>query len=114
MELASPSRSLATLWISTEDFEVTVGLGEHFHTHFATYEPETDEMMYERAIRFVDDFIQEKLVLVIGMRDDRPGGSWIQLAHETSRVADWFVPSAPYDRLVVFSWNSTFDRETVG
>ena len=109
MELPSPSTRIGKLWISTGQ-GVVIGFGELYHTHFYTYEPETDSTVFDRAIRFVDDFIQERLVLVIGLHGERRGGSWVRTPDDAEIVPEWFAPSAKYDGLHVLSWKCTFDR----
>lgn len=112
LQLPSPSAVIANLWLSTEGEQVTVGLGELYHAHFATYPPATDAEMFVRALKFADDIVEEKLVLLTAMMGGLRGCSWVRLADETILIPDSFGLSQPtYNRVCVYSWKSTFDRE---
>jgi hypothetical protein len=51
--------------------ELTIGIGEYFHTHFSLYDYEDlpEEQQWQassdEAVRFIDDFISERIILSI-------------------------------------------------
>lgn len=109
-EVPCPSTRIGKLWISTEQ-GVIVGFGDLYHMHFYTYEPETDSAVFRRAVQFIDEFMQEQHVIVVGLVGERPGGSWVSPSAEAGTIPEWFRSSAPFDSLRIFSWNGSLDRD---
>lgn len=103
VEVPAPSAAVEKLWISTEDVRLTIGLGLDYHCRFDTYEPQTDESDFDRAIQFVDAVVQENLVLTVPIREVR-GPSWVQLSDGPLEMPTSTRTSAlQYDRLRTYS-----------
>ena len=96
------------LFITTSEWEISVGFGENFHTRFGTSgEPATDDF-YGDALRFLTAFVVESLVVAIAYQDKEWLGSWkIDLDHESLDE----VEVGPGETVKIRSWLGTFDRE---
>ena len=108
LEIAAPSAAFGSLWISTEYGEVTVGVGS-YHTHFATYEPATDQDAFRQATEFIGDLISERLVLALAMKGECYCCGWVQFPGSTIEAPASTLGVA--DRVVLRSWNASIDRE---
>ena len=96
------------LFITTSEWEVSVGFGENFHTRFGTSgEPSADDF-YEEALKFLTDFVAERLVVAIAYQDKEWLGSWkIDLDKESLEE----VEVGPGETVKIRSWLGNFDRE---
>jgi hypothetical protein len=96
------------LFITTSEWEIAVGFGENFHTRFGVGDA-TDGADYQaRAIGFIRDFVEERLVLVTAFEDDTWLGAW------TVPVGDDGVPAQerePGVTLRLRSWKGSWDRD---
>ena len=77
------------LYITTSEWEVSVGFGENFHTRFGTSGDSEKEKgqggvdFYAQAIAFIKDFVEEKCVLATAYQDREWLGAWkIDLSQE--------------------------------
>ena len=77
----NPETGAITVWLDGD--EVTVGIGEYFHTHFEAYLTEQAELTQTererraaaRAAAFIADFMADEIVLRIG-RGGRNAGTF--------------------------------------
>jgi len=64
------------VWLDGD--EITVGIGDYFHTHFDTYferdtpEDQAESQAVENALIFINDFLSEKIVLEISYSGLKP------------------------------------------
>ena len=111
VEVPAPSNDEINLWLSTQDGQITVGFGKYYHTHFVTYPPSNDATVFTRALQFVTDFLNEKMVLAVAMSGAQPGVSWTVQTGGEITYPDLHGTQLRHDRIGVFSWQSTHDRE---
>ena len=96
------------LFITTSEWEVSVGFGENFHTRFGTSGESTKGDFYEEALDFLAAFVEEKVVLAIAYQVTEWLGSWkINLADESLDE----VEVGPGETVKIRSWLGTYDRE---
>jgi hypothetical protein len=96
------------LFITTSEWEVSVGFGENFHTRFGVSGDDEAGDFHERALAFIRDFIEERVVLVTAYEGDTWLGAW------TVRVGPDGVPAQDAEEgvaLRVRSWKGTWDRD---
>lgn len=96
------------LFITTSEWEVSVGFGENFHTRFGVSGQNEAEDFHGRAIAFIRDFVDERLVLVTAFESDQWLGAW------TERTTADGVPDQEREDGVVLrirSWKGTWDRD---
>jgi len=96
------------LFITTSEWEVSVGFGENFHTRFGVSGQDQADDFHGRALCFIRDFVEEKLALVTAFEDDQWLGAW------TVRITDEGVPEQEREDGVVLrvrSWKGTWDRD---
>ena len=55
------------LFITTSEWEVSVGFGETFHTRFGPSGEESPGNFYDDAIAFLRDFTKERIVLALSL-----------------------------------------------
>lgn len=107
LEITAPSPSFGSLWISTEDGQVTVGAGP-YHAHFATYEPASDQDAFRQAMVFIGDLVAERMVLALAMKGDGYWCGWVQLPDSKVELPA-FMPSDA-DQIAYRSWKGSLDR----
>lgn len=102
------------LYITTSEWEISVGYGENFHTRFGTSgaaeegDAAAAKDFYHQAIAFISDFVDEHCVLATAYQDREWLGAWkIDLRHES--LDDLEVEPGVLVR--IRSWNGTHDRE---
>ena len=96
------------LFITTSEWEVSVGFGENFHTRFGTSGESNDGNFYDDAMAFIAGFVEEKVVVAIAYQEQEWLGSWkIDLARES--LDD--LEAGPGETVKVRSWLGTHDRE---
>ncbi|HOX25005.1 MAG TPA: hypothetical protein PLL30_04495 [Candidatus Krumholzibacteria bacterium] len=96
------------LFITTSEWEVSVGFGENFHARFGVNGQPGEDDFRRRALDFIREFVAESLVLVTASEGDQWLGAW------TVRVENGSVP--PQDKeagvtLRIRSWKGTWDRD---
>lgn len=75
------------IWLDGD--EITLGIGEHFHTHFSTYyfnsdDPiENERQAVREAITFIRDVLADKVVVYIS---SRIAGSYYRGSHGASSL----------------------------
>lgn len=98
------------LFITTSEWEVSVGFGENFHTRFGVSDNDESNDFHDRAIAFIRDFVEERLVLLTAYQEGEWLGAW------TERLTDDGIPEQdlePGVQLRIRSWKGTWDREFV-
>jgi hypothetical protein len=96
------------LFITTSEWEISVGFGESFHTRFGTSGESSPGDFYAQAQAFLEDFVSERLVVAIAYQDKEWLGSWkIDLKQES--LDDVEVGSG--ETIKIRSWLGTYDRE---
>nr|MEE4266704.1 hypothetical protein [Candidatus Krumholzibacteria bacterium] len=73
------------LYITTSEWEVSVGYGENFHTRFGVSgEGRGEGEFYHAALNFIRRFVAEEIVLATAYQDKEWLGSWqIDLENES-------------------------------
>ncbi len=99
------------LFITTSEWEISIGFGESFHTRFgASGEPANDNF-YDEAMAFLEGFVAERIVLAVAYEGREWLGSWkIDLARES---LDDVCPE-PGEMVKLLSWQGSHDREVCG
>ena len=109
VEVPRPARDARHgLFITTSEWEVSVGFGENFHTRFGVSGQDEDGDFHGRALAFIRDFVAEKLVLVTAFENDQWLGAW------TVRVSEDGLPEQDREEgvtLRIRSWKGTWDRD---
>lgn len=96
------------LFITTSEWEISVGFGENFHTRFGTSGEPAGGNFYEEALQFISDFVEERLVMAIAYQENEWLGSWkIDLDKESLDE----VEVGPGETVKIRSWLGTHDRE---
>ncbi len=96
------------LFITTSEWEISVGFGENFHTRFGTTGESSIGDFYELALKFIADFVEEKLVVAIAYQEKEWLGSW-KIDLETESLDEVEVGSG--EMVKIRSWLGTYDRE---
>jgi len=96
------------LFITTSEWEISVGFGENFHTRFGTSGESTRGDFYEEALKFISDFVAERLVVAIAYQENEWLGSWkIDLERESLDA----VEVGPGEMVKIRSWLGTHDKD---
>lgn len=99
------------LFITTSEWEVSVGFGENFHTRFGVAGDEGTVNFYDEALAFLSGFVAERLVLAVACQGREWLGSWvIDLAQDSLDE----VRAEPGEIVRIRSWLGTYDREVHG
>lgn len=101
------------LFITTSEWEISVGYGESFHTRFGAdgeKDPEGDDF-YAAALEFIGDFVQEKIVVATASEDKEWLGAWLIDLREEDLES---VAVSPGEAVKVRSWRGTHDCELQG
>lgn len=92
-----PAVGDVTIW--TENNEVTVDVGELYHCHFDPYcyqradkLPEAQEEAALRAVRFVADFLKDRITIGVRRSGGAPIGAWARHAAEPTQPPDLLLP----------------------
>ena len=96
------------LFITTSEWEISVGFGENFHTRFGlSGEPATVDF-YEKAISFLQDFLDEQVVVATAYQDKEWLGAW-KIDRRNEALDQVEVEEGV--TLKIRSWLGTHDRE---
>lgn len=96
------------LYITTSEWEISVGFGEVFHTRFGTDGPATKGNFYDQAMAFLSDFVAERVVIAVAYQGQEWLGAWtVDLAAES--LAD-LRPDVG-ERVQIRSWLGTYDQQ---
>ncbi|MCB1181872.1 hypothetical protein KDM41_00410 [bacterium] len=99
------------LFITTSEWEISIGFGESFHTRFGSDGSDDPGSFYDEAMAFLEGFVAERIVVAVAFEDGEWLGSWrIDLAQES--LDD--VQPAPGETVRVRSWLGTWDRDLTG
>ena len=99
------------LFITTSEWEISVGFGESFHTRFGVSGEPTEGDFFAEALQFIEDFLEEKLVLATAYQDREWLGAWkVDLRSETLDELE----VEPGVEVQVRSWRGTHDRNIAG
>ena len=96
------------LFITTSEWEISVGYGENFHTRFGPEGLEKGGDFFADALDFIRGFLDEDLVLATASQDREWLGAWIVDRRQES--LDKLVPAAG-ERIRVRSWLGTYDLD---
>lgn len=96
------------LFITTSEWEVSVGFGETFHTRFGPSGEASPGNFYDEAIAFLKDFTEERLVLALAYQDGEWLGAW-KVDLRTESLEDQEVGEG--ESLRIRSWLGTHDRD---
>ncbi len=95
------------LFITTSEWEISVGYGENFHTRFGAADETKEGSFFEKALQFIEDFVEEHCVLATAYLDKEWHGSWkIDLRQED--LAE--VSVEPGMLVKIRSWRGSYDR----
>ena len=87
-----------------------MGFGESFHTRFGASGDPAEGDFFADALQFIEDFVEEKLVLATAFQDREWLGAWkIDLRRESLDEID--VEKGV--EVKVRSWRGTFDRNII-
>jgi hypothetical protein len=99
------------LYITTSEWEISVGFGESFHTRFGAAGEESKDNFHDTAMEFLEGFVAERIVLAVASQNKEWLGAWkIDLTHES--LDD--VSAEPGEVVRIRSWRGTYDREVRG
>ena len=99
------------LFITTSEWEISIGYGESFHTCFGVSGDNANKDFYADALEFIEDFLSEKIVVATASEDREWLGAWlVDLRHKS--LAD--ITVAPGEAIKVRSWHGSHDCELQG
>lgn len=98
------------LFITTSEWEISIGFGESFHTRFGAEGEPGEKDFYGEALAFLRDFVAEKIVVATASQDGEWLGAW-QVDRRREDPAELTVE--PEVSLSVRSWRGTYDRDVV-
>lgn len=99
------------LFITTSEWEISVGFGESFHTRFGAAGDGGGGDFYAEALAFIRDFVDEHVVLATASQDGEWLGSWRIDRRRDDPAA---VAVEPGVTVRIRSWRGTWDREVAG
>jgi len=99
------------LFITTSEWEISVGFGESFHTRFGADGAAPDRDVYAAALEFIRDFVDENVVLATARQDGEWLGAW---GIDRRREDPDEVAVDPGVAVEIRSWRGTWDRDLVG
>ena len=100
----------AFLFITTSEWEVSVGFGENFHTRFGSDGDPGETHFFDTALAFIEDFVAERLVVATARQDNEWLGAW-PVDRTRENIDELTVE--PGVTLTIRSWRGTFDRKVV-
>jgi hypothetical protein len=99
------------LFITTSEWEVSVGFGESFHTRFGSSGDPGENNFLEEALVFIKDFVEENIVIATASENDEWLGGWKIDLRSTGLDS---VEVDPGVQVHIRSWKGSFDRVLVG
>ncbi len=116
LEVVFPAKhpDVGEIHVSLDGDEITVGIGTFYHAHFETYlddtmpKEEAEAQAVSDALRFIQDFIQDKTVLSLIFRGNQPIGA--NLSHSDSAPACSCMATFGIKDLFarIFGWNRKY------
>ncbi len=99
------------LFITTSEWEISIGYGESFHTRFGASGEHESSDFYADALQFIEDFLSEQIVVATASEDQEWLGAWlIDLRRESLQD----IAVGPGEAVKVRSWLGTHDGEIQG
>jgi len=96
------------LFITTSEWEISIGFGDSFHTRFGTTGGSGEPSFNEEALKFLTDFVEEKIVIATASENGEWLGGWkLDLRKDDINSIDVAVG----EKVIVQSWLGTHDRE---
>jgi len=99
------------LYITTSEWEISIGFGDSFHTRFGSSGDPGEGNFMEEAMEFLTDFVEEKFVIATASEDGEWLGGW-KIDLRTQELDDLDVE--PQVKINIQSWLGTFDRVMAG
>jgi hypothetical protein len=99
------------LFITTSEWEISVGFGESFHTRFGAAGEGPTDNFYDKAMAFLEGFVAERIVLAVAYEDREWLGAWPIDLNSASLQE---VNPGPGEVVKIRSWRGTHDREVHG
>lgn len=97
------------LYITTSEWEVSVGYGENFHTRFGVSgEGKGESEFYSQALAFIRRFVDEEVVLATAYQDKEWLGSW-QIDLDKEKLEEVEVEEGV--TVQIRSWRGSHDQE---
>ncbi len=95
------------LFITTSEWEISIGFGENFHTRFGVSGDTVKHDFYDEAMNFLVDFVEERLVIATAQEGKEWLGAWkVDLRQE--KLQDIEVEEGTI--IKIRSWLGTHDK----
>ncbi len=98
------------LFITTSEWEISIGFGDSFHTRFGTSGEHGEKSFNEEAMKFLMDFVDERIVIATASENGEWLGGW-KLDLRKSEIES--IEVAPGEKVSVRSWLGTYDRDLI-
>ncbi len=99
------------LFITTSEWEISIGYGESFHTRFGASGDDDTTDFYAAALQFIDDFLAEHIVVATASEDKEWLGAWLVDLRRDSLEE---IEVGPGEAVKVRSWHGSHDCEIQG
>jgi hypothetical protein len=96
------------LFITTSEWEISIGFGESFHTRFGAVGDDPAVDFYSEALAFLRDFVDEQVVVATAHQDGEWLGAW-RIDRRRDDPAAVQVDEGVEVR--IRSWRGTWDRD---
>jgi len=96
------------LFITTSEWEISVGFGESFHTRFGAGGKDDQGDFYAEAMAFLRDFVAEDVVVATASQNGEWLGAW---RIDRRREDPDAVAVEDGVALCIRSWRGTYDRD---
>lgn len=99
------------LFITTSEWEISIGFGESFHTRFGSSGDPGEGNFMEDAMEFLRNFVSEKIVIATASEHGEWLGGWkIDLREQELDTLEIDADVT----ILIQSWLGSHDRELVG
>lgn len=99
------------LYITTSEWEISIGFGDSFHTRFGSGGDPGEGNFMEDAMCFLRDFVDEKIVIATASEDGEWLGGW-KIDLRSQDLASLEVD--PEVKVMIHSWLGSHDCGLVG
>ena len=99
------------LYITTSEWEISIGFGESFHTRFGSSGDPGNGNFMDDAMIFLNDFVDEKIVIATATEDGEWLGGWKIDLREKDLES---IEIDPNVKVIIQSWLGSHDRELIG
>jgi len=99
------------LYITTSEWEISIGFGDSFHTRFGSSGDPEEGNFLEEAMDFLIGFVEENIVIATASEDGEWLGGW-KIDLRTQAVEN--IEVEPDVKINIQSWLGSHDRELVG